>query len=397
MHLLLLLAAIAHADPLFSRVTLVDGQTLVGLVTELPDGSVTIVISGGNLIHLPAGSVRSVEPSESAPVALPRSNAPPRTLPPVATATPTEAAAPAAVEPSEPVAEPPAAEGAAPTPDGPDGAGSEGTPAAIAPESPAEAPPSSSPDAPSAPDPASAEPPSTTPVEATASPVTPVPLPGDRPSDTPPEEWPSDPNRVGYFYSPSAFTLDQGRGYVSQKELAFTAVAFGITDFWDIQVGTVVPLLFTEARVGVVGTKFAFKVAKGLRVGFGTQAFFVADVFGAVPFGVVSVGNEDRHLSINAGALLPDGNPAVPLVTLSGNYRLGPRSALITENWIVVEDEFAAGVLIVPTAGVRLFGPQFAVDLGAGVFAVEGQVIPLPWVGFTWNWGINGKPPTKAD
>ena len=88
--------------------------------------------------------------------------------------------------------------------------------------------------------------------------VSPLPLPGNPDA---PDEWPADPNRVGYFYAPSAFTLGAGRGYLSQKELAVTAAAFGVTDFFDIQVGTILPTLFiADSQVAVLGGKLGGKL-----------------------------------------------------------------------------------------------------------------------------------------
>ncbi len=354
MALFLLLAGLAFADSAFSTVTLTDGQTITGLVTVLADGSVTVVVGGGSVVMLPASVVRSVRPAEGATITapLPVRVAPPVPVPPPEAPEPVEEApesteAPA-TEPEEP----------APVPDAPESTPSVAPPVAVA---------------------------------------APLPLPGE--GGVSPHGWPSDPNRVGYFYSPSAFTLGAGRGYVSQKELAITAAAFGITDFWDIQVGTVLPLLFTESRVGIVGTKVAFKIAPGVRFGGGVQVFFVAADAGLIPFVVATVGDEDRHLSVNLGyaSALGVGAPTIGLVTVSGDYRLGARSALVTENWILIYDQFASGFFAVPTAGVRLFGPEFAVDLGAGVLATSNAVIPLPWVGFTWNWGLPGKGVPEVD
>ena len=321
MVLFLLLAGLARADSAFSTVTLTDGQTLTGLVTVLADGSVTVVVGGGNVVMLAASAVRSVRPADGVSITKP-------------------------------------------------------LPVRVAPPEPVEAP---------------ADP---EPVEAPA-----VPEPEDTVDGTPPRRWPSDPNRVGYFYSPSAFTLGAGRGYVSQKELVITAAAFGLTDFWDIQVGTILPLLFTESRVGIAGTKVAFKVAPGVRLGGGVQAFFVGSDAGLIPFVVATVGDEDHHASLNLGYLsaVGAGAPSIGLISASGDYRLGARSALVTETWILVYDQFAGGFLAVPSAGIRLFGPQFAVDLGAVVLATSEAVIPLPWVGFTWNWGLPGKTIPEVD
>ena len=68
-----------------------------------------------------------------------------------------------------------------------------------------------------------------------------------------------DPNRTRYFYSPSAHMLRRGEGYISQKELFFTSVAYGITDNIGIIAGSVLPAWFG----GNNGMNFIFGVKAG--------------------------------------------------------------------------------------------------------------------------------------
>jgi hypothetical protein len=223
--------------------------------------------------------------------------------------------------------------------------------------------------------------------------VSPLPLPGNPDA---PDEWPADPNRVGYFYAPSAFTLGAGRGYLSQKELAVTAAAFGVTDFFDIQVGTIIPTLFIEdSQVAMLGGKLGGKLTPWLRIGGGTQVFFTGGEQIGFLFGNATIGDEDRNLTVGGGVATNfdfASGDYIPVFVLAGNYRLGAKTALVTENWLVVPPPGVASFLdsiFLPTGGVRLFGPAFAVDLGLGIFKIQDSpVIPFPWVGFTWNWEL---------
>ncbi len=212
--------------------------------------------------------------------------------------------------------------------------------------------------------------------------------------------WGPDPNKSRYLYSPSAFSLGQGRGYISQKELLLTEVAIGVTDWWDIQAGTsVITLFLPEAAFGIVGTKFGFRVSENVHVAVGGQGFFAGGVALGLGFGTVTYGTADRHVSVSVGGLAAGFEGEVQtagtvLVTVSGNYRLGPRTALVTENWFLVGGELqpsGGDVFVVPSLVVRLFGPSFATDLGVIPiidFSGSGAVIPIPWVGFTWNYAI---------
>ncbi len=227
-----------------------------------------------------------------------------------------------------------------------------------------------------------------------------LPLPGEAPgARTTTGGWPPDPNRSRYLYSPSAFSLGKGRGYVSQKELVITEAAFGITDWWDIQAGTsVITLLIPGGEFALLGTKFSLNPVKDFRVGIGGQALVTSDPALVLGFVNATYGNEDKHITLAVGGLTTfldgvAGAPGGALVTLSGNIRLGPKAALITENWFFLGDSFSPtgdAVWLVPSLAVRLFGPSFATDLGlVPIFTGSTPVVlPIPWVGFTWNFAL---------
>lgn len=230
------------------------------------------------------------------------------------------------------------------------------------------------------------------------------------PSDArgPATRWGPDPNRSRYLYSPTAFNLGQGRGYLAQRALVLTSAAVGVTDGLDLEVGSVLPLLFTESPVAVVGLKGTVPVVDKLRVGAGAQALVVPiddlQLLGFT-FGTVTYGDQDDHVSLAGGPALDfrTGEVGVGVLTLSGNHRLGPKSALITENWFVWfpegEGPWGGPLFVVPSGGVRLFGPSFAVDL-ALVPVVTGEselpVLPLPWVSVAWNWSLKRAEPATG-
>lgn len=248
--------------------------------------------------------------------------------------------------------------------------------------------------------------PAATPTDvAVAAPATPappaeLPVPGEAPGRRKTAAgWTGDPNRSRYLYAPSGFSLGKGRGYVSQKELVITEAAFGITDWWDLQAGTsVVTLLIPGAAFGLVGTKFSLPIGKDFHVAAGGQALFLETSALALGFVTGTYGNEDRHVSVGVGGLttIIDGVAGAPtgvVATLSGNYRLSSRVALVSENWFLFGDTFTptgGPVWVVPSLAVRLMGPTFATDLGLVPILTDSDppVIPIPWVGFTWNFAL---------
>ncbi|MBM4367289.1 MAG: hypothetical protein FJ102_13845 [Deltaproteobacteria bacterium] len=209
--------------------------------------------------------------------------------------------------------------------------------------------------------------------------------------------WGGDPNRSRYFYGPSAYSLGAGRGYLAQRALAITSVGVGVTDFWDLEAGAILPLLLTEAPVAVVSTKLSARAGERARAGVGTQVFLTPEGSLGFVFANGTYGNEDRHATVAAGVLasFDTGEIGADIVTTSVNWRLGEKTSVIGEVWWTYWPE--GGIwpdthfFIVPAGGARLFGPKFAVDLGlVPIFTGEPYVpvVPVPWVSFAWNWSL---------
>jgi hypothetical protein len=83
------------------------------------------------------------------------------------------------------------------------------------------------------------------------------------------------------------------------------------------------------------------------------------------------------------------------VATVSANHRLGPKAAFVTENWFVYftngDGPWGSPVFVVPSGGVRLFGPSFAVDLAlVPVFTGSADIplVPIPWVSFAYNFSL---------
>jgi hypothetical protein len=203
-----------------------------------------------------------------------------------------------------------------------------------------------------------------------------------------------DPTRSRYFYSPSAFSLGAGHGYFSQKEIAFSELSLGLTDFWDVQVGTVLPTLFIEeAAVGIAGTKLSLKLHDKVRVAAGGQVLGVS----ATPpvgfvFGGVTLGSEEANTTLMGGVAADTGpyGETIPTFVLSGKKPAGEHLAVVTENWVIVDDMFERGVQIVPSGGVRYHARTFSADLGviAVVSFVDNVFMPLPWLDVTWHFDL---------
>lgn len=208
------------------------------------------------------------------------------------------------------------------------------------------------------------------------------------------EVWFQDPNRTRYLYAPSAMMLRQGEGYVSQKELFFSSVSYGLTDNVTLQAGAILPLwLAGENGFNVIGgVKIGGSLTDRLHLAGGAQAL-VVPTYGAMGFlfGTATYGTPDAHLSLAVGApfTLVQGSSSIAsqvITTLSGNVRMSQRLALVTENWLMPAYISSNSELpMLNSLALRIFGQQWAVDIGA--VRVPGAPFPIPWLDFAYNFG----------
>jgi len=202
--------------------------------------------------------------------------------------------------------------------------------------------------------------------------------------------WSADPNRTRYLYSPSGFMLRQGEGYVSQTELLVTTVSYGITDHVTLALGTAIPFLFVEHGVNLTGSlKIGRSLGEYLHVAAVGEALWLpgveAGTTGGLLLGTVTIGTPDAHLGLSAGPPFvagTEGNQVGDvLVSISGNYRVSERIALVSENWLLPGADNA----YVISGAVRFIGQRLGVD--AGLVFVDGATVPVPWLDFTFSFG----------
>jgi len=207
--------------------------------------------------------------------------------------------------------------------------------------------------------------------------------------------WHRDPNRTRYLYSPSAMMLRRGEGNFSQKELFFSALGYGVTDYLNVQVGSAVPFWFAPGGEGfnfILGLKVGAPLSKKITVAAGIQTFFIPSANGSMnmPFGAITVGDDKAHFTFSASSPFlmgtsESGFGELLWMAFSGNLRLSKRVALVSENWVFKLKSTDVNTEPVFSLATRIFGDKIAVDVGA--FFVQGAGIPIPWLDFTINFG----------
>ncbi len=147
-----------------------------------------------------------------------------------------------------------------------------------------------------------------------------------------------------------------------------------------------IPAFFGQVKVGA-------RVADGVHLAANTMVLNNATVVygwngdgnrritSGIVHGIATFGNRDAHLSVGGGVLIgPERERPGGILTLAATYRLSPMVALVSENWILTENEYAFW-----SYGIRLLGQGLSVDLAMinTTEFVEDSVIGLPYIGFS--------------
>jgi hypothetical protein len=189
--------------------------------------------------------------------------------------------------------------------------------------------------------------------------------------------------KTRYLYSPSAMTLKQGQFAFSQKELFFSTLAYGIHDNVSIQLGSILPVLFISGGAnGILAFKVGGEVEPYFHIGGGLQSFiFIEEAF-HIPFGVLTMGNAQKHISINIGIPFSNsGSKNIKFASLSAFYNFTRNISLVSENFLIMSDE-SIGIhgesLAIHGLAMRYSGESFYTDIG--FLMTEEIPVPYPWI-----------------
>lgn len=210
--------------------------------------------------------------------------------------------------------------------------------------------------------------------------------------------WRPDPNRTRYIYVPSAMFLRPGEAYISQKQLALTTAALGITDWFNVLVGSVLPAWFAGAdgfnfmAAAKVGTSFG----DYLHVNAGGELLFTPGETGGLQpgfvFGGLTFGNTNNHITLTAG--MPSGfyrdnffqfDAGSSIVIVAASLRVSDALGLVSENWVFPSTPLPSQTMVNAVA-MRFIGERYSFDVGLVRFL--GYSYPLPWLDFTWTFEV---------
>lgn len=204
--------------------------------------------------------------------------------------------------------------------------------------------------------------------------------------------WAKNTQSTRYFWSPNGYGLKKGEGYYQNIWVLWNQASVGVTDYFSIGAG-MLPLFFfggTSSPVWVV-PKFSIPVVKDkFNLGVGALTGVVLGEenagFGLV-YGLGTVGNRNNNLTVGLGYGYAAGQwGKVPVITLSGMARVGPKGYLLTENFFIANGE---DYITLISFGGRTLSKKAGIDYGLFIPLTSQQetFIALPWLGITIPFG----------
>ena len=158
------------------------------------------------------------------------------------------------------------------------------------------------------------------------------------------EYWFPNLHDTRYFFSPSAYGLDEGEGYYGHSYWVLWQMQYGISDDLSVGFGTTLIGLPTSLNV-----KYCQELKKNLNAAFGY--FWVGDLFNVsggdensfinLPYTVLTTGSKEKNLSIGFGYNLQEiSNGDIDAIdrlalNVGGVTRTSRRFSLIFEAWLL--------------------------------------------------------------
>ena len=200
-----------------------------------------------------------------------------------------------------------------------------------------------------------------------------------------------------YFFSPTAFSLEEGEGYYNHSYWWLWQVQYGISDNFSIGGGT--SILGFPATLNA---KMSFEINTDLNYSLGW--FWVGDLFGHtgnalgdrsllnMPYGVITQGSKENNITLGAAYNIasPSSGAAAPIsserlvLNTGGTFRLGRRFSFVFEAWIFNErNEGSTEITLMGGPGIRYFRKinRVTAKNGAGAKTFDFQLMHFPGMG----------------
>jgi hypothetical protein len=194
--------------------------------------------------------------------------------------------------------------------------------------------------------------------------------------------WFPNPNSTRLFFAPSGQMLKQGEGYVSDYEVFFPGIAYGVTD--NISIGGGVSLLpaAAEDQAYYFTPKIGFSLTDKVHLAAGVLLAGTRVGTGGVYYAVGTLGDGDGSITLGGGYGFAGGKvERRPVGMLGAEKRLSRRIAIVTENYLLP----VSNDNLLYSFGLRFMGEKITTDLALFNVANTG-VIGFPWVDFVFRF-----------
>jgi len=213
------------------------------------------------------------------------------------------------------------------------------------------------------------------------------------------EYWFPNLHDTRYFFSPSAFGLEQGEGYYGHSYWMMWQAQYGVTDNMSIGAGTT-PLGFPST----LNAKYSFNIKDDINAAVGW--FWVGDLFGYtegemgsllnMPYAVITKGSKENNITLGAAYNIAtpfddwrdtEVEPSKRLVlNAGGTFRMGRRFAFVFEVWLLdpmMQSHNIDDIQIMGGPGIRYFRKINRVTArnGAGAKTWDFQLMHFPGMG----------------
>ena len=196
------------------------------------------------------------------------------------------------------------------------------------------------------------------------------------------EYWFANPNSTRLFFAPTGHMLKKGEGYVSDYELFFPGIAFGLTDNVSIGGGISLFPAAAEDQVYYLTPKVGVSVWENVHLAAGVLFAGARGGTGGVYYGVGTFGDGNGSVTLGGGYGFAGGKiERKPVGMIGAEKRISRRIGIVTENYLlpVSHDN------VLYSFGLRFMGEKITTDLA--LFNIAGsRVIGIPWVDFVFHF-----------
>ena len=197
------------------------------------------------------------------------------------------------------------------------------------------------------------------------------------------EYWFENPNGTRLFFAPTGQMLKAGEGYVSDYEVFFPGVAYGVTDNITLGGGMSIFPIGLSYQVFYLTPKIGFSLNEKTHLATGALLVGSQGETGGIYYGVATFGDGNASFTVGGGYGFAGGDiESRPVGMVGGEVRLSRRIGFVTENYLlpVSHDN------VLYSFGLRFMGEKMTTDLALFNIAGSGSSFGVPFVDFVFRF-----------